>query len=170
MLVDSAGSPPSPSNIRGSMRAINARAVSAGYIGAGNASDTLMESEEHDRPTGRLSTVCGTPEYFAPELVELAQGKGTFDLNAGYDTSVDYWAVGIIIYELLAGQLPFYSPDEDILFYKITENVIDFSAQVFQDAPSAVELIRSLTKTKPEERASCDDALRSTWLSEQGAK
>eukprot|EP00967_Tisochrysis_lutea_P152305 scaffold298059_cov33-Tisochrysis_lutea.AAC.3 len=57
---------------------------------------------------------------------------------AGYDTSVDYWAVGIIIYELLAGQLPFYSPDEDILFYKITENVIDFSAQVFQDAPSAV--------------------------------
>eukprot|EP00967_Tisochrysis_lutea_P152306 scaffold298059_cov33-Tisochrysis_lutea.AAC.4 len=36
--------------------------------------------------------------------------------------------------------------------------------------PLKVELIRSLTKTKPEERASCDDALRSTWLSEQGAK
>jgi protein kinase A len=58
---------------------------------------------------GKSNTLCGTPEYLAPELV----------LSKGHGTPVDIWALGILIFELLTSNTPFADDDATVMFQKV---------------------------------------------------
>ncbi|CAN0206792.1 unnamed protein product, partial [Ascophyllum nodosum] len=78
-------------------------------------------------------TLCGTPDYLAPELV----------LSRGHDKAVDYWALGCFLYELLCGKTPFSDPRQAEIFKKAirSDRSLTFPAGF---PPAAADLIRSL--------------------------
>eukprot|EP01017_Pseudomicrothorax_dubius_P031088 TRINITY_DN3933_c0_g3_i2.p1 TRINITY_DN3933_c0_g3~~TRINITY_DN3933_c0_g3_i2.p1 ORF type:complete len:202 (+),score=43.86 TRINITY_DN3933_c0_g3_i2:188-793(+) len=89
---------------------------------------------------GVSSSLCGTPEYMSPEIVQ----------NIPHDHAVDLWGLGCVIYELFNGHPPFQDPNMDRLFSLIIEEEPHYPVEDFPD--SAKDLIEKLLKKDPKER------------------
>jgi serine/threonine protein kinase len=100
---------------------------------------------------GQLKTVCGSPSYIAPELLD----------SHGYTESIDIWALGIILYAMMVGRLPFTDASVPQTFRNIRNSDPPYPAGLSEDL---VHLLHQLLKKSPEERIDIAGIKSHPWL------
>ncbi|XP_034237592.1 phosphorylase b kinase gamma catalytic chain, skeletal muscle/heart isoform isoform X5 [Thrips palmi] len=108
------------------------------------------------QPGMKLTDLCGTPGYLAPEVLKT----NMFEDAEGYEREVDLWACGVIMYTLLVGCPPFWHRKQMVMLRNIMEGKYSFTSPEWADiSEPPKDLIRKLLVVDPKKRISIDEAL-----------
>jgi len=88
-------------------------------------------------------TMCGTPDYFAPEIVAPPHG---------HTQGVDWWTLGVLIHELMCGHAPFEASSPPQIYAKIRRGIVAVNFTYQGNDPLAVEIVKCLLQQDPNAR------------------
>eukprot|EP00731_Ephydatia_muelleri_P017625 Em0010g723a len=107
---------------------------------------------EPDSTMDLLQTCCGSPAYAAPELIKGGPYIGT---------KADVWSLGVLLYALLNGFLPFDDDHTPVLYKLIQKGEYEIPGWL---SPGSIDIIAQLLQTEPDLRISVEDLLRHPWI------
>ena len=106
--------------------------------------------------TAELRSFVGTPDYVAPEV-----------LQGGYGPKCDLWSVGVILYVLLCGKLPFAANSVNEVYARILSGEFATNTDLWTNiSPLAVDLVVKLLVLDPNKRISAETALEHEWFTQ----
>ena len=101
-----------------------------------------------------LSVICGTPNYVAPEVI-----------NGGYDHRSDIFSVGVIVYQMQRGTLPFDAQIPDLIQNKTVRGDYQINDDHWDNiSEDGKNLVASLLEKDPSKRMSISDAQKHPWI------
>jgi len=108
----------------------------------------------------RLSETCGTPNYVAPEILR----------NCGYDKSADIWSLGVIMYLMVRGLLPFDAHDQNEILVNTLKASVPLEDEHWANvSPDAKDLIKKLLCKDCPNRIDIPTALKHPWIKNREA-
>ncbi|KAL0451106.1 UNVERIFIED_CONTAM: Serine/threonine-protein kinase ATG1c [Sesamum latifolium] len=110
------------------------------------------------QPRGLAETLCGSPLYMAPEIMQLQK----------YDAKADLWSVGTILYQLVTGKTPFTGNNQIHLLQNIIRSTdLQFPPEAKDLSPDCMDLCKKLLQRNPVERLTFEEFFNHPYLSQR---